>query len=88
MHYYVTLIVGGLYHWNGKQFFLTEEQAVSEKEYDYLSSLYDSRLVESGNGMAVVKFPLFKTRVEEKTTEEKVLEKIESAPDTLKPTRK
>jgi hypothetical protein len=88
MHYYAKLAVGGFYKVFGKIFLRGVEHAVDEKEYDYLKTLVDKRLIDQGATRQIINVPLFTVRTEELTTQEKVMEEIQDAPDSLRPKRR
>ena len=88
MHYYVKLNVGQFYKVFGKEFHRGVEQAVTEKEYEYISALVDKRMIDQGDRRQIIGVPLFICRTEEPTIQEKVLEDIKDAPDSLRPKRR
>lgn len=72
----------------GKEFHRGVEQAVTQKEYEYISTLVDKRLIDQGDKRQIINVPLFACRTEEPSVQEKVLEEIKDAPESLRPKRR
>jgi hypothetical protein len=64
------------------------EHQITKERYDYLKKLVDKRLVDQGNTKQIINVPIFAVREQEYTTEQKVLEEIKDAPDSLRPKRR
>lgn len=84
-HYYAKLVRGGVYLVFSKVFESYTEQEVTKAEYEYLKEVHETDLASEGNNYKVIKIHKFDCRVVEASLEEKVLEKILTAPDDLKP---
>lgn len=78
-------MLGGHYAIKSGKFERGIETPVNKEDYDYLSTVTESRLVTEGNGVKVVKVQRFELRTEEPTKQEKALKEIEVAPETLSP---
>jgi hypothetical protein len=88
MNYFAKLVVGGVYIVGGVRFERGVELPVSEGQANYVKTLTDSRIVVQGDKRALINVPLFQVREEELTVQEKVLDEIKDAPDSLKPKRR
>jgi hypothetical protein len=88
MNYFAKLVVGGKYILRGRIFERGVELAVSKDDAEYLKSKTDNRLIPQGDNFALLRVPVFAVREEEPTVQERVLEEIKDAPDTLKPKRR
>jgi len=78
-------VLGGHYAIKSGKFERGIEVPVSKEDYEYLSTVTESRLVTEGNGVKVVNVNRFALRVEEPTKQEKALKDIQDAPETLSP---
>lgn len=87
MHYFATLVVGGLYIYKDKKFLAGEELPVSKEEAEYFTTIKDRRLIEQGDFHQLINVPVFRIREEDLTVTEKVLEEIKTAPNSLKPSK-
>ena len=85
MHYFATLVLGGVYMLPPKTFNRGEEVSVTPKEYEYLQTVVEKKLKTKGNGYEVVDVPRFSFRTEGLTQTELVLEEVADVPDILGP---
>lgn len=87
MHYFATLVLGGVYILPPKTFNRGEEVSVTKEQYEYLHTIVEKKLKTKGNGYIVEDVPRFSFRTEGLTQEEQVLEEVANVPDTLGPKR-